>query len=250
MQPLMAMMDSIQQHRIALKSSVLLESPNALMSTQYLCGTSRPDTSHNIHELFIIDGHGEMQRLRALIDCGTTNIIMSPRLRKWLGLADEPASITALSFKGQVVAHASDSQKTAFMIQYMEHLSPVRESEMLVVPMQAYGLVLGLPWFQSRNPDVDWQCGQLLSLRTPRGAEVVAVDWVDHQKCPGNVPGSMAREEACSEGGGSIPDIQIVEATACDVLLACEQVIGTFFLTVGDCTGLLGTTVEGITDGQ
>jgi len=79
---------------------------------------------------------------------------------------------------------------------------------------------------------------------------VVAVDRVDHQECARNVPGSTASEEACSEGGGGIPHIQILRATAFDDLLASEQVIGTFFLIVGDCTGLLGATVEGITDGE
>jgi len=133
-------------------------------------------------------------------------------------------------------------------VQYMEHLSPVQELEVLVVPMWAYDLVLGLPWFQSRNPDVDWQRGRLLALRTPGGAEGVGVHWVDHQECRGNVPGSTTREEGCSEGGGGVPDIQILGATAVDGLLASEQVVGTFFLRVGDCTGLLGATVEGITD--
>ena len=155
-----------------------------------------------------------------------------------------------LGLNGQVIAHVSDSQKTAFTVQYMEHISPVQESEVLVVPMQTYEMVLGLPWFQSRNSNVDWPSGRLLALRTPGGAEVVAVDRVDHQECPGNVPGSTAREEACSEGGGGIPDIQILGATAFDDLLASEQVVGTFFLRVGDCTGLLGATVEGITDGE
>jgi len=116
--------------------------------------------------------------------------------------------------------------------------------------MRAYDLVLGLPLFQSRNSDVNWQYGQLLALRTPRGAEVVAVDRVDHQEYPGNVPRSTPREEVCSEGGGGISDIQILGATAFDNLLASEQVVGTFFLRVRDCAGLLGATVEGITDGD
>jgi hypothetical protein len=132
----------------------------------------------------------------------------------------------------------------------MEHVSPVQESEVLVVPMRAYDLVLGLPCFKSRNPDVDWQIGRLLALRTPGGAELLAVDRVDNQECPGSAPGSTAREEACSEGGGGIPDIEILGATAFDDVLASEQVVVTFFLTVGDCTGLLGATVEGITDGE
>jgi hypothetical protein len=110
-----------------------------------------------------------MQRVRALIDCGATSIFMALRLRKQLGLADKPAYVTTLGLNGHVMAHASESRKTMFTVQYMEQLSPVQESEVLIVPMRAYDLVLGLPWFQSRNPDVDWQSGRLFALRTPRG---------------------------------------------------------------------------------
>jgi len=76
------------------------------------------------------------------------------------------------------------------------------------------------------------------------------VDWVDHQECPGNVPQSTAREEACFEEGSGIPDIPILGATALDDLLASALVVGIFLLRMGDCTGLLGATVEGITDGE
>jgi len=147
MQTLMATMDSIQPHQIGLKSRVLLESPKAHMSSQYLCGTSSPDTSHIIHEVFIRDGNWEMQCVRALIDCGAMSILMAPRVQTQLGLVDEPSYVTTLGLNAQAMAHASDSRKTAFTVQYMEHLSPVRESEVLVVPMRAYDLVLGLPWF-------------------------------------------------------------------------------------------------------
>jgi hypothetical protein len=74
------------------------------------------------------------------------------------------------------------------------------------------------------------------------------VDWVDHQECAGNVPGSTDREEACSEGG-TTQDIQILGYTAFDDLLAREEVIGSFFLRVGDCRGLLEVTIEGIAEG-
>jgi hypothetical protein len=80
--------------------------------------------------------------------------------------------------------------------------------------------------------------------------EVVAVAWVDHQDCPGNVPVSTAREVACSEGGSGMPDIQILSATAYNVLLANEEVIRTHFLKVGDYPGLLQVTVDGISDGE
>jgi len=205
---------------------------------------------HIIHEVFIRNGNGEIDHMRTLIDCGATSIFMAPRLRTWLGLADKPVYVTILDLDGQVMARVSDSRKTAFTVQYMEHSSLVHELEVLVVPMRADDLVLGLPRFQSRNPDIDWQSGWLLALRTTGKSEVVAVNPVDHQKCPGNVPGSTTREEACSEGVGGIPDIHILGASAFDDLLASEQVVGTFFLGVGDCTGLLGATVEDITDGE
>jgi hypothetical protein len=105
-----------------------------------------------------------MQRVRALIDCGATSIFMAPRLRTRLGLADEPAYVMTLGLYGHVMAHASDSRKTTFTVQYMGHLTAVQESEVLVVPMRTYDLVSGVPWFQSRNPDVDWQSGRLLAL--------------------------------------------------------------------------------------
>jgi len=59
-----------------------------------------------------------------------------------------------------------------------------------------------------------------------------------------------AREEACSEGGGDVPDIQILGANAFDDQLASGEVGWTFFLRVGVRIGLLGATVEGITDGE
>jgi hypothetical protein len=244
----MATMDCIQPYQITLKSWGLLESPKVHMSSQYLCGTSRLDTSHIIYQGVITDESVEIQRVRALIDCSTTSIFIAPRLQKWLCLLDEPAFITTQGLNRHVMAHASQSGKMAFTVLYMEHLSPVEESAVQVVPLRANDLVMGLRWFQSWNPDVKWHRSRLLALRIVGGAEVVAVDWVDHQECPGNVQGSTAREEACSEGGCSIPDIQTLRATAFDDLLASEQVIGTCFLRVGDCKGLLRATLEGITD--
>jgi hypothetical protein len=188
-------MDSIQPHRIALKSRVLMESPKDLLSGQYLCGTFRLDTSHIIHKVCIRDASGKMQRVRAVINRSVTSIFMAPRLRKRLGLADEPASLKTSGLTSHGMAHASESRNTTFMVQYMEHFSLLQETELLVVPIRAYELVLGLPWFQSRDPDVDWQNGRLLALRTPGGAEVVAVDWVNHQEYRGNAPGSTAREK-------------------------------------------------------
>jgi len=52
--------------------------------------------------------------------------------------------------------HAKDSRKRRITVQCVNYLAPVDRSDMLVVPMRAYDLVLGLPWFPKHNPDIDW----------------------------------------------------------------------------------------------
>jgi hypothetical protein len=54
---------------------------------------------------------------------------------------------------------------------------------------------------------------------------------------------------ACSEGGGGVPDIQILGSTTFHNQLASEDVFWTFFLRVGVCIGLLGVTMEPSTSG-
>jgi hypothetical protein len=175
---------------------------------------------------------------------------MAPRLRRQLGLVHESAYVTTVGLNGQVMAHTCESRKTAFTVRYMQHLSPVEESELLVVPIWAYDIALGMHWVQSRKPDVDWHHCRLLALRTPVGAEVVAVNRVLHQEYSENIPRSAATQEACSEAGGGIAAFQILRATALNNQLGSEQVVGTFFQSVGDCTELLGATFQCFTDGE
>jgi len=51
--------------------------------------------------------------------------------------------------------HAKDSWKTPITVQWVDYLTPVDRSDMLVMPMRAYDSVLGLPWFPKQNPDID-----------------------------------------------------------------------------------------------
>lgn len=121
---------------------------------------------------------------------------MAATLRKLLGLPDQPTSIITLDLNCQGSSHRSQCRKNLFTVQYLAYLQPVEQSEVLVGHMRASDMALGLVWFHSRNPEVDWQHCRLLAQQTSGGAEVVAVDQADHQKCPGNVPGSTAGEQA------------------------------------------------------
>jgi hypothetical protein len=63
------------------------------------------------------------------------------------------------------MSHAKGSRNTRLSVSYFEHEQPVDESEVLIVPMMAYDLVLGLPWPKARNPEINWEGGKLLSLQ-------------------------------------------------------------------------------------
>jgi hypothetical protein len=75
-------------HRIALKSRVRLEAPRsqALFLSQYMCGSSRPYTSHVIHEISIQDVQGNWIQVKALIDCGSMSIFALSKLIEILDL--------------------------------------------------------------------------------------------------------------------------------------------------------------------
>jgi hypothetical protein len=105
-----------------------------------------------------------MQRVKALIDCGATSIFISTSLLRKLKLPHEPAFTFTQALNGQVMMSAKESRKASLLVQYFEHLTPVDESEVLVVPMKAYDRVLGLPWFKARNPEIYWTKGRLTAL--------------------------------------------------------------------------------------
>jgi hypothetical protein len=265
---LMATLEEIQPHRISLRPRVVLESPKALMSSQYLCGTARPDSSHIVHKVQIRDQHGELQRIRALIDCGATSIFISPHLLNRLGLPHEAVHITTHGLDGEVIAHARESRKTAMTVQYMDHLAPVHEPEVLVVSMKAYDRVLGLAWFTTRKPEIDWATGRLTSLTTPSGQGEARrsgriVQWYEGRydestnvRLPdigGSTPTINSTSEIPIDPPGKpkesgedspTPDIEILGATAFDDLLASDETIESFALRIGECSGLLGATME------
>jgi hypothetical protein len=103
--------------------------PQALFSSQYLFGSSQPDTIHVIHEISIQDVQGNWIRVKALIDCGATSIFASPKLIEILGLETQEAHTTTYRLDGNVMSHAKGSRKTRLSVSYFEHEQPVDESE-------------------------------------------------------------------------------------------------------------------------
>jgi len=184
-----------------------------------------------------------MQRVKALIDCGATSICISPSLLRTLELPHEPAFTSTQGLNGQVMMSAKESRKASLLVQYFEHRKPLDRSMVLVVPMMAYDLVLGLPWFKARKPEIDWTKGRLTGLQTPNGLQRAMIPETDHA--------SPLPERG--EGNTNVdppPDIQLLGATAFDHLLASEEVVEALAIRLGECQGLLGASLEGITDGE
>jgi hypothetical protein len=117
----------------------------------------------------------------------------------------------------------------------------VDDPDVLVVPMMAYDHILGLPWFQSRNPEIDGSKVQLLSLRTAVGNSGIV------QTITSLPQGDRSAEDDVCEPSPAVY-IQFFEGTAFDDLLA-REVDGALAIQNDQCTRLLGalTKSEGVT---
>jgi hypothetical protein len=82
-----------------------------------------------------------------------------------VGLQTQQAHTTTYALDGNFMSQAKDSRKTRLSVSYLEHKQPVNKSEVLFVPMTGYDILLGLPWFRARNPEIDWETGKQLSLQ-------------------------------------------------------------------------------------
>ena len=141
--------------------------------------------------------------------------------------------------------HENHSRKTRITVQYLDYPAPVDQSDVLVVPMRAYDLVLALPWFQKRNPDIDWAPRRLSSLQSlsARGVEEMTPMATAVASKVSEAEHNNVNDQLLGRGAG----LQTLGATAFDELLASAVVIAAFPLQIWECTGLLGATLEDIT---
>jgi hypothetical protein len=171
-----------------------------------------------------------MQRVNAQIDCGSSSILISPNLLRKLELPHEPAFTFTQGLNGEVMLSAKESRKASLFVQYFEHRKQLDKSEVLVVPIKAYDLLLGLPWFKARDPGIHWTKGRLTALRTPNRLQWAKIPQAD-LTCPLPERG---------EGNTNVdppPDIQLLGATAFDHISASEAVVEAFAIRLGECQG-------------
>jgi hypothetical protein len=72
-----------------------------------------------------------------------------------LAYKHKQAHTTTYGLDGKVMSHTKDSRKMRQSVSYFEHEQFVDESEVLIVPIMAHDLVLGLPLFKAKNPEID-----------------------------------------------------------------------------------------------
>jgi hypothetical protein len=132
-----------------------------------------------------------------------------------------------VALKPRVIQVSPRAPKMTIFAQYFDHLTPFNKRKVLVVPIKAYKLVLGLPWFRTRNPETDWSQHSVLSLWTPCGS------------------GSHGTEDSqLGQPEANIVSIETLLGTSFGDLLASEQVAGEFSLRTEDCIRLLQAKVE------
>ena len=133
------------------------------------------------------------------------------------------------------------------MMHYFPHLVPVDESDVLVVNMTAYDLVLWLPWFQCHGPEIDWVRKRLLSLRkaaaSPSIGGVIATS-------PNQCDSGMTTESHVTDGSRFVKAeapilIEMLSATSFEKLIAGPEVSMTFTVRIWQGQGLLRGTVQG-----
>jgi hypothetical protein len=243
---------------IILKPYVRLER-SAHMSSQYLCGTSRPSTNHVIHEIKVKDADGSMRTVKALIDCGASSFFISPKLVQLLGLREQtvPAYTTTRGLDGKILAHARNSRKLSLDLQYLPELALMQESDVLVVKMTSYDLVLGLPWFERYNPDIDWTRKRLINLRNPVNAQAGITDQNPMNAQVGKLnpvialAGKTNDDDVLNESRSPVhPNdealhIETLSAVQFESLLASAELSEAFAIRLWQGTGLLGGTEHG-----
>ena len=126
------------------------------LGSQYLCGASAPDSQHIT--LRIEASNPETDRVtrtvRALVDCGATSNFISPKLSERLRLASTKANTATYGVDGKTLCEAEASRQCDVIVAYegdLNHLSP-HQITALVVEMEAYDIILGIPWFEAEDP--------------------------------------------------------------------------------------------------
>ena len=118
------------------------------------------DTRKLVHLPALITSHPST--VQTLVDSGATLNFIHESLVSTLGLVTEPCpAIKVLVADGRVLTHANRQIPLKFTI------AGVPQSHtFFVAPIGIHSMILGMPWLETVNPDIDWR---LKSVKTRTG---------------------------------------------------------------------------------
>jgi hypothetical protein len=126
-----------------------------------LCGTEI--TTQGRTGKFILEVQLRGHRLNALVDSGAMDnfITMEAVNRCHLPWKQKEKPYPLLSVEGQPVSHNNgrvDRETDQLTFGISGHDTTATFD---IIPIRSHDLILGLPWLQDENPDIDWEQGQL-----------------------------------------------------------------------------------------
>jgi len=141
--------------------------------------------------------------------------------------------------------YSKDSQQTRIIVQCLEYVSMVHESDVLVVRMPVWTLLLGLPLFHTRYHDIDWAHHGLTSQLSPSmsGEEKMAAKTTALASRISELKYKNVNDQLIGWG----PHIQTLGGTTFNNLHTTNEDIPAFAVRIGECTELLESTLEDIT---
>jgi transposase InsO family protein len=124
-----------------------------------------------------VKGAKEWRTLRALVDSGTTENLISHLIAKELGGEWEPTFRTAKGVGDQEIQLFGQAQLT-LRIKDDEGVTRQGEHSFSATELEEYDLMLGYPWLHRENPKINWREG---SWRFP----VEDIQYLSHEEAEG-----------------------------------------------------------------
>jgi len=125
--------------------------------------------------------------IQALIDCGATLNFIHECLVTALGLVTEPCPPIEVSLAdGRVLTHVNRQVTLKFTIAGVP-----QTQTFFVAPLGVHSIILGMPWLETVNPDIDWN---LKSVKTRTGDVLLSPEPTSEL-----VPSSQSTSESSSQ---------------------------------------------------
>jgi len=104
--------------------------------------------------------------VEALLDSGATELVMSSEFAKKkdfkLKKLERPMQVRNVD--GSFNREEPIENTVEVIVYYKEH---VERTEIDIIGEQKWGVILGMPWLECHNPEIDWKIGEVKMTRYP-----------------------------------------------------------------------------------